>query len=62
MTFVLFIAATLGTLVVRVLFRELFVPVLLLFVIGYAMMWVNGEPTDNAAMDTSTTTRAAPPG
>jgi cell shape-determining protein MreD len=60
MIFILFIVATLGTLVVRVLFQELFIPVLLLFVIGYTMMAIKGVPHDNAA--TSTTALAAPPG
>ena len=52
MIFILFVAATLITLVVRVLFRELLIPVLLLFVIGYSIIWINGTP--NQMVESST--------
>jgi NhaP-type Na+/H+ or K+/H+ antiporter len=52
MIFILLVAATLITFVVRVLFRELLVPVLLLFIIGYTIIWINGPP--NQMLESST--------
>lgn len=49
MILVLFVAATLGAFVIRVLLRQLFVPVLLLFAIGYTIIWINGPPRHDAA-------------
>lgn len=48
MILVLFVAATLGAFVVRVLLRQLFVPVLLLFAIGYTIIWINGPSRHDA--------------